>query len=379
MSSIPKCRLCAKDISNPPLINLAPFPKAAQFFPTPEEFATDHGIDLDVYQCDGCGLTQLAIEPVDYYKEVITAASLSEKARTARLAEMKSFVEEFDLTGKQAIEIGCAKGDMLDIITDAGLKATGLEFSKTSVEHASDKGRHVVCGYINDFTPTQKFDVFFSFNYLEHQPSPVDFVRSITRITTDDAIGYVTVPNLNYLLDSKCLYEFVADHLVYFTQQTLKLAFENNGFDVIRCMLINNDNDILAIVKKRPLLNIKDYVTEVDRLKSDLNVLIDRYVENGQQIAVWGAGHRTLALLAISKIDKISCIVDSALFKQGCYSPVTFNKIISPQKFEESDIDAVIIMVPGIYPQEVLKTVRNFNRPVTAYMLEGNHLVQAKE
>ena len=359
------------------MISMQPFPKAAQFYPREDEFAQDTGIVLDVFQCQSCGLVQLKIEPVDYYKEVITAATLSPHARQSRTKEMQTFVDRFELRGKQALQVGCAKGEMLDVMADVGLEPVGLEYSPQSVEVARRHGRNIVCGYIDDITLDNKAEVFFSYNYLEHQPDVKKFVQSLHRVTTKDAIGYVTVPNLEYLLASKCLYEFVADHLVYFTQKTMSLAFETNGFEVLSCQTINNDNDIEIIVQKREALDVSSYMAEVDDLTVRLNELVDQYVAKGKKIAVWGAGHRTLALLAISRINQIECIVDSADFKQGKYSPVMFNKIVSPQELEASDVDAVIIMVPGLYPQEVLKTVKSFDRKLEAYILKGNEIVAA--
>ncbi|HEY9078871.1 methyltransferase domain-containing protein [Magnetovibrio sp.] len=369
------CRLCSSPLNAPPIINMQPFPKAAQFYPREDEFAEDTGIVLDVFQCPSCGLVQLKIDPVDYFKEVITAAVLSPHAKQTRLKEMNAFVDRFDLKGKKALEIGSAKGEMLDVMVEAGLDPTGLEYAPQSVEHALKHGRNMHRGYIDDFVPVSKADVFFSYNYLEHQPDTKAFIQSIYRVTTPDAIGYVTVPNLEYLLASKCLYEFVADHLVYFTKSTLSLAFEMNGFEVLSCQTINNDNDIEIIVRKRRNLDLSPYVAEVDKLATELFELVDRYKRDGKKIAVWGAGHRTLALLAISRLTEIAFIVDSADFKQGKYSPVTFNKIVSPGELEASDVDAVIIMVPGLYPQEVLKTVRGFDRKLEAYILKGNELV----
>ena len=75
------CRLCGscKRISN--LIKLENFPKAAQFLPEKSEFFADIPITLSVVECGNCGLVQLANEPVSYFKDVITAASLSEQSK----------------------------------------------------------------------------------------------------------------------------------------------------------------------------------------------------------------------------------------------------------------------------------------------------------
>jgi 2-polyprenyl-3-methyl-5-hydroxy-6-metoxy-1,4-benzoquinol methylase len=372
------CRLCYSALYSKPILSLQPFPKAAQFYPEPEEFSQDKGIILDVYQCLACELVQLKILPVDYYREVITAASLSPNAKQARLAEMKTFSKDYQLANKTALEVGCGKGGMLDVIAEAGFQSIGIEYSPSSTEKARSQGRNVVCTYLDDYQPSEKVEVFFSFNYLEHQPDVKKFIAAIDNITTDDAIGYITVPNLDYLLKSKCLYEFVADHLVYFTQKTFTRAFESNGFDVLRSELINNGNDILAIVKKRQQIDLTPDINEIVTLAKELNILVNSQIAEGKKVSVWGAGHRSLALMSISQLNQIEFIVDSADFKQGKYSPVMFNKIVSPQTFEQSDVDVVIVMVPGIYPQEVLATLRTYERKIEAYTLEGNRLVKAQ-
>jgi 2-polyprenyl-3-methyl-5-hydroxy-6-metoxy-1,4-benzoquinol methylase len=355
---------------------MSPFPEAAQYYPEMSEFDEDKGIDLEVYQCSSCGLVQLIAEPVSYYREVITAASLSPKAREARLAEIRDIVEHFGLSGKKAIEIGSAKGGMVDVLASAGLDAVGLEYGMDSVIDAQQAGYNVIQGYISDLhvEDSEKFDVFVSLNYLEHQPDTKNFIQSLFRITTNNAVGYVTVPNLEYLLSTNCLYEFVADHLVYFTRNTLRLAFEMNGFDVVDCQLINNDNDIAIILRKRPVLEISG-IDEVEGLLKELSAFAKQCQSKGKKLAVWGAGHRTLALLSLAKVNTLEFIVDSADFKQGKYSPVMHTKIVSPAMLKASDVDKVIVMVPGIYPDEVIKIIREFNREFEIYQLQNNMIL----
>ncbi len=135
------CRLCGYDLFNKPLLTLNGMPKAAQHFLSKNDITNDKGIDLDIFQCSSCGLVQLTIEPVDYYKEVITAASISGDARKSRLNQMLEFANKYDLKGKKIIEIGCAKGNMLDIIEEAKMKAYGLEYSSESIKIAKNANR----------------------------------------------------------------------------------------------------------------------------------------------------------------------------------------------------------------------------------------------
>ncbi|MFC0118869.1 class I SAM-dependent methyltransferase [Pseudoalteromonas xiamenensis] len=373
LEEITVCRLCRHVLPERALICMHPFPLAAQHFPTTDKIK-DNVTTCEVFKCLKCGLVQLKAKPVAYYRSVITAASLSPKAREARLAEIREFVSKYN-PGRNALEVGCGKGGMLDVLSDAGFDVQGIEFEKVFVEEALSSERKVTCSYLSEYEPDSKFDVIFSFNYLEHQPDVVEFLDNLNRITSERAFIYLTVPNLDYLLRTNSFYEFVPDHLVYFSQQTLQLAFQLNGFDVHDCQLINNENDILLVASKRPLLDLHSDYVSVESLISELNSLTNSYIKRGKKIAVWGAGHRTLALLALSNLLQISCVVDSAPFKQGLFTPVLLKPIISPDEFAASDIDAVIVAVPGIYPQEVIKTIRSFKKMFEIYCIEDNQVV----
>jgi 2-polyprenyl-3-methyl-5-hydroxy-6-metoxy-1,4-benzoquinol methylase len=351
-------------------------PKAAQYFPAAKEFRKDKGITLNIYQCSICGLVQLNMKPVDYFKEVITATSFSEKTKLSKLSQMKEFVAKFGLSGKKVLEVGSGKGEMLDILEEAGLKAFGIEASPESVKIGKAAGRKMVRGYIGDNKKISNcpFDAFVSFNYLEHLPEPGRMIRRIYDNTSRDAAGLVTVPNLDYLLKTRCLYEFVSDHLSYFTKNTLTHAFEKNGFSVLDCYTINEDNDIVVIVKKKTALDISGHFSEVEALIKNLQQIVSDYKKQNKKIVVWGAGHRTLALLALSKLKDIEYVVDSAKFKQGRFTPVLHLNIAAPEYLKEKKVDLVMVMVPGLYPGEVLKSLNSMNLGVDIAVLRDNKI-----
>jgi len=376
MLNTKNCHLCTGELFSSPIMELDDMPKAAQYFPTKSEFNDDSGILLNIFQCSSCGLVQLNIDPVDYYKEVITAASLSKKARITRLDQMKRLVDRFDLSGGKILDVGSGKGDMLDILKEVGLDAYGIEASAESVEIGKLSGRNMIHGYIGEMNKISgaPFDAFISLNYLEHLPNPGTIIKNIYNNTSNNSVGFVTVPNLVYLLKTKCFYEFVADHLSYFTQETLTYAFESNGFEVLESSIINEQNDIAVIVKKRKSLSISDGIKEVKSLIHHLKELSEKYNKQRKKIAVWGAGHRTLALLALSNLKTIEYVVDSAKFKQGRYTPVIHTPIVAPDTLKEQVVDLVIVMVPGLYPGEVLKTLSEMNLESEVAVLKDNNI-----
>lgn len=370
------CHLCGAELFPESILQLKGMPKAAQYYPLAEEFSADTGITLNIHQCSGCGLVQINSDPVDYFKEVITVATLSEKARHSRLIQMKELVYKFSLQGKKVLEVGSGKGEMLDVLEESGMQATGLEASLDSVKIGQTAGRRMVHGYIGDICKISggPFDAFICLNYLEHLPSPGIVIRNIYNNCSADAVGFVTVPNLEYLLKTKCFYEFVADHISYFTKQTLIHAFEGHGFEVLDCLTINEDNDIAAVVQKKKAFNINGQFCEVEALIDEMRIIVADYKTRNRKVAVWGAGHRTLALISLGRLTDLAYIVDSAKSKQGKYSPVLHLNIVPPRHLKNENIDLVIVMVPGLYPDEVLKTIEDMDLDVDVAVLRYNKI-----
>lgn len=382
------CRVCNFKIISKPILSLSNMPKSAQFFPNKNQFKNDKGIKINIYECDNCSLVQLMNKPVSYYKKVITAASLSDKVKELRFEEVNSLVKKYNLKGKKALEIGCATGNMLDVIQSSGLKAYGIEASKKSCLIGKKFKRKIINRFIGEVKKISygPFDVIFCYNYFEHMPEPNKILKIISNNLRKNGIGLITVPNLNYLLKTKAHYEFVSDHLIYFTKQTIKYFFEINGFKVLKQSLINNYNDILTIIKKskkrlikikknKKKLNLNKDYRSVDKLINQFRKIVLEYKKDKKKVAIWGAGHRTLALLSLSNLSSIDYIIDSAKFKQGRFSPVLHTKIYSPETLKKKTVDLLVIMVPGIYPEEVLKSVKNMNISADIAILKDNKIV----
>ncbi|MCX6727094.1 MAG: methyltransferase, partial [Candidatus Shapirobacteria bacterium] len=90
-----KCRVCKHDFLPNPILVYKNMPGMAQNFPDKNSLKSDKGIDMDIYQCSGCGLVQLNNDPVPYYKEVIRASGVSDEMKDFRVKQFKNFVEKY--------------------------------------------------------------------------------------------------------------------------------------------------------------------------------------------------------------------------------------------------------------------------------------------
>lgn len=374
MNTKNKCRVCKNNLFEEPLLQYKNMPKAAQNMPDRDSLQYDNGVDLDVYQCSGCGLVQLMNDPVSYYKEVIRAAAFSEEMREFRLKQFENFVEKYNLYGKKVLEVGCGKGEYLSLMNESGVEAYGIEYSQESVDHCVSNGLNVSKKYIeNDKDSIQghPFEAFFIMNFFEHLPDPNIVLKGIVNNLTDDGIGLIEVPNFNMIIQNKLFSEFINDHLFYFTKDTLEAALIHNGLEVVECNEIWYDYIISAVVRKRKKLDISDFQKHQEYIKNE----IKQYVDNFESVAVWGAGHQALAVIALADLkDKIKYVVDDAPFKQGKYTPATHVPIVSAENLETNPVEAVVVMAAS-YSDEVAKKIRkNFDKSLKVSILRDTGL-----
>jgi hypothetical protein len=166
----------------------------------------------------------------------------------------------------------------------------------------------------------------------------------------------VEVPNFDMILRNKLFSEFITDHLYYFTKATLVSTLQRNGFDVIECNEIWHDYIISAVVRKRKKLDISHFYECQQQITAQITEYIKQF-GNGI-VAVWGAGHQALAIIAMANLqNKIKYVIDSAPFKQGKFTPATHLPIVAPDHIDENPPDAIIV-IAAAYSDEVAKIIR---------------------
>lgn len=361
---INNCRVCGNEFFRSPLLKYNNMPKAAQFMPDFNSLSYDKGVDLEVYQCSGCGLVQLNNDPVPYYREVVRASAYSEEMKNFRLKQFGDFVNKFSLQNKNIIEIGCGKGEYLSLLKTSGFNTFGLEFSEESVNYCNKIDLKVSKGYFESEDVLLKdnpFDAFCILSFLEHMPNPNTVLRGIYKNLNDDAIGLIEVPNFNMILKNKLFSEFIGDHLFYFTKETLERCLSLNGFEVIELREIWYNYIISAIVRKRTILDLSEFYNFQKKIKEEITNFISENKNN--KIAIWGASHQALAIISLTEIaGSINYVIDSAVFKQGKYTPATHIPIVSPDKLNTEPVDAIIVMAAS-YSDEVVRIIKEKYNP----------------
>jgi len=295
-----KCKICGNTLEK--MMQYENMPSGAQTLLTKETLSVDKGIVLPICQCSGCGLVQIPVKPVKYYKKAIrTGAWIRPEWRKKQLAEFK---DEFKLHGKKIVSI-------------------------------------------SEEPKPASYDAFVIFNYLEHFPDPKKILMQLRENLPIGGVGIVDVPNFETMSKENVFSEIVIDHLFYFTRPTLTIALLSCGFEVVRMTDLLDGYILSATVRRRePLPFVEGFKEQEKKLMQSIHDYISRY----SSVAIWGAGHQTFFLLSSMKdTSKIPYIIDSSPIKQGKYTPVTHIPIEPPEILKTRPVDAIIIMVGGFY------------------------------
>lgn len=374
-----KCLICNEELKGNSLMMLDNMPASAQDIPDAYQVKNDHGLTLNLCQCPKCGLVQFDCKPVSYYRDVIRSGGYSSTMHDLRYSQYKHLIETYHLEGKKFIEVGCGQGEFLSVLNEFPVKTYGIEHKATLVELAKSKGLNVVQGFVESGEckiQGAPFDVFLSFNFLEHQPNPNEMLEGIYNNLTDDGMGLITVPSLEYILEHDGYYELIRDHLAYYSFETLRFLLEKNGFQVLEQQIVNRDT-IAMIVSKRKKVNISNLIDSYSYIKEEtLNYIISQ-LNIGRRVGIWGASHQGFTLAATADLgEKVTYIIDSAPFKQGKFAPTSHIPIISPDDAVKDPVDTIIIIAPG-YTNEIASIIRkDFPSSTTIMVLKSNHLEQ---
>jgi len=387
------CIVCGRPLGETPLMTLADMPASAQDIPVKEELGEEQGITLSLHQCQACGLVQFDCEPVAYYKDVIRSGGFTTTMVNLRKSQYRHFIDRYHLEGKKLIEAGCGQGEFLGLLSDFPVKAYGIENRECLVRLAKEKGLAVWKQFAaegevltaDDGSASGPFDGFLSFNFLEHQPDPVGMLRCIADNLSEEGVGLITVPSLEYILQYDGYYELIRDHLAYYTFDTLRYAVEKAGFQVLEEEMINRDT-LSVIVKKSPASQPEDRRTHtpvdisglkesLDTIGRELEELTDGLKCQGKTLGIWGASHQGFTLASTTVIGRFArYIIDSAPFKQGKYAPASHLPIVPPDHYHMDPVDAILIVAPG-YTDEIAGIIQErFGGNVEILALKSNHL-----
>lgn len=371
----PKCPGC-RSTEVEPLLTVERAPTSCgQLFSTRAAAIHAGDCNLQVTLCGSCGHiwnTAHKDEPgllynEDYYSS-FTASSQAREYQTLLAEELNRAVR---VEGKTVLEIGCGDGFFLKSLNSLGARAIGFEPSSTFRIAEKQNGIEVFHEHFS-FDGSEKVsstvDIVVMRHVLEHFASPgavLESLRTSCFAQPGPEFIFLEVPNVFQLLTENLYFDFYNDHVQYFSygsltqmlgsvgwvplarigcdDEFLKLIFVNSNY-LLQQSISTNENHHPE-PKQSVISAAKRFRSNFDRWKTQLTEVVTVCREQGQHIAVWGAGSRGVALLSGSGLPGDFCdyVVDSDRHKHGKFLPMMHLPIYPPEQLRENPVDCVLV------------------------------------
>jgi SAM-dependent methyltransferase len=140
------------------------------------------------------------IEMNDFYDRYYDHATfLTPPTAVASLARLVASAEKFRRTGRW-LDIGYGEGRLLEIAARRGWACYGVEVSERTLEHGQRRGWSVTADPETDSRFVRSaFDVVTMIECLEHQSTPLAFMRQASQWLRPGGLLCLTTPNIRSL------------------------------------------------------------------------------------------------------------------------------------------------------------------------------------
>jgi SAM-dependent methyltransferase len=362
-----------------------------------QEFAAvDQGTlvtGYDVVACEGCGggyadgiPDQRAFDR--YYRDMSKyeyaqrggAESEYDSRRLTLIAEIIApYLQSPDV---RILDVGCASGRLLANLRDRGFaNVTGLDPSPACAAAAgrlySIDVRTMTLGAIAG--TGERFDVVIMVGVLEHLRDLEIAFEHLRALLSPAGLLYVEVPDVTGFADwpNAPYQDFSTEHINFFSPTSLSNLMLRHGF--ARVFLDRNHRDqsyrtvmsnLSAVYRKEPVSSRADmqfdpdtatglerYLAQSAAGDERLRAAIDRVVDGGRRILVWGVGTHTSRLMATSRLADADIV--AFIESNSRYHGKTLHgrPIIAPGALK--DHHEPVLISSRVFEKEIAEQVRD--------------------
>jgi predicted SAM-dependent methyltransferase len=204
---------------------------------------------FSIVRCGACGIIlrppeeHTAVQPSEneslYYRESVRCGTGNKLFfRLTFEALIKAFPR---LAGSNFLDIGCGIGNAVEVAGELGFNAVGVESSVWARAYCRKKGLRIYDSLCSVKEEGMKFKVINLNHVLEHISSPIGFLMDEVGGFLDQG-GFIRieVPDGSFFSLKRLLPVMVynvtsprAEHLYYYTPQTLRDVVERSGYRVV--------------------------------------------------------------------------------------------------------------------------------------------------
>jgi SAM-dependent methyltransferase len=292
----------------------------------------------------------------------------------------KRWVERYDLHGRTVLEIGCGKGEFLEMMCEAGIgRGIGVDPSAHPERLQSEAAKRIewITDFYSEAYAHLEADAVVCRHTLEHIQPVGEFMRTVRRAIGDrhETIVLFELPDVRRVLEEVAFWDVYYEHCSYFSAGSLTRLFRSTGFEVLDVSLDYDDQYLLIEARPAPgptattsPFELEDdlpilggavetfstgYPLKLDQWRTSLRDVRSR----GGRAVIWGAGSKGVAYLtSLGITDEIEFAVDINPHKHGMYMAGTGQQIVAPDHLRTYRPELVIVM-NAVYVDEIRRSL----------------------
>jgi len=398
ITEIFRCRICGnKDLI--PVMDLGEQELTGIFPPQKDQSVTSGPLQLvrcnDEFDPQMCGLLQLrhSCDISEMYGGNYGYRSSLNQSMVSHLNDVVKKILDLVALNKDdlLLDIGSNDCTLLKMYPSAGLTLVGMDPSGYKFRNYYPD--HVTL--IPDFFSAERFEKTFgqrkakvitSIAMFYDLEAPLDFMREVYNILSDDGIWVFEQSYMPAMLESHAYDTICHEHLEFYGLKQIKWMADRVGFKIIAIEFnkVNGgsflvaaakkdspypeaERDIYTILEKERLLGLsteKPYQIFNDYIFSHRDQLINILKElkdSGKTVLGYGASTKGNVLLQFCRLttDDIPFIADVNTDKIGCYTPGTHIPIISETEAGDMQPDYYIVF-PWHFRENILEREKEY-------------------
>lgn len=235
------------------------------------------------------------------------------------------------------VEFGCATGLLLSQVNKLGYtNITGVDPSPACAATAKKYyGINVLANTFSDASFKKgSIDVLILVGVLEHVRDLDTTLKKLWELLSPKGKIFIAVPDGSQYFNGQDapFQEFSVEHINYFGPGSLTNLMSRYGFakvDISQVMIEVNYKVITPVIMSvyekstaesgkiefdaESKANLTTYIENCNKKEGEVKAIINKIVDKGDPIVIWGTGAQTLRLLANSRLcdAKIAAFVDS--------------------------------------------------------------------
>lgn len=338
--------------------------------------------DIEMAFCHSCGFifNRLFDTSIDYFTmgyEDQQGFSTTFMNYLKKISE--NLIQKYDLKGKTLLEIGCGKGDFINLLTELS-SGKGI-----GIDPAYQEGRQT--------NPSLTF--YKEFYKMDHGKLPADFIccrhtlehihgtKAFLQLIRDslgnqtNKVIFFEIPQITRILDVQAFWDIYYEHCSYFSAGSLARLFRSTGYEILDLRLDYNDQYLL--IEAKPVVSpstktfsieesideqkkrVENFKVKIKEQLDDWRKKLSALKEKNKKTVVWGGGSKSVGFLTnFADLDVIEYVVDINPHMENNFIPGIGKKYVQPKFLKDYKPEAVIIM-NGIYKDEITKTLHEMD------------------